>query len=75
LKADHKALAFAAYNQANVEQDIAKGRGEYLDALSVLIGVSEGRKSGFALGAQTQFRSLIAADDAARLQLLRTLLE
>ena len=75
LKSEHKALAFAAYNQANVEQDIAKGRGEYLDALSALIGVSESRKSGFAVGAQAQFRSLIAADDATRLQLLRALLK
>lgn len=75
LKSEHKALAFAAYTQANLEQDIAKGRGEYLDAFSVLMGVSESRKSDFALGAQTQFRSLIVADDAARLQLLRALLD
>ena len=75
LKPDHKALAFVAYNQANVEQDLAKGRGEYLDALSTLMGVSEPKKSEFALGAQTQFRSLIAADDATRLQLLRALVE
>jgi hypothetical protein len=75
LESEHKALAFAAYNQSNVEQDIAKGRGEYLDALSALLGVSESGKSHFAAGAQTRFQSLILADDATRVRVLRGLVE
>ena len=75
LKTEHKALAFAAYNQSNVEQDIAKGRGEYLDSLSALLGVSENSKSAFTFGAQRQFQSLVLADDVTRLQYFRALAE
>src|SRR5689334_16351793 len=73
LKSEHKALAFAAYNQANLEQDMAKGSGEYLASLGSLLGVSEGGRSEFARGAQTQFQSLILVDDTARVQNLRVL--
>ena len=75
LKSEHKALAFAAYNQSNLEQDIANGRGEYLDAMSALLGVSESGKSSFMFGAQRQFQSLIVADDVTRIQVLRSLVQ
>ena len=75
LKSEHKAIAFAAYNQSNLEQDIAKGRGEYLASVSSLLGVSEGERPAFALGAQSQFQSLVLVDDVARLQSLRALVK
>ena len=59
LKSEHKAIAFATYNQSNLEQDTAKGRGEYLASMSSLLGVSEGERPAFALGAQSQFQSLV----------------
>ena len=74
LKSEHKAIAFAAYNQSNLEQDIAKGRGEYLASVSSLLGVSEGERPAFALKAQSQFQSLVRADDVAHLQSLRALM-
>jgi hypothetical protein len=75
LKSEHKAIAFAAYNQSNLEQDIAKGGGEYLASMSSLLGVSEGERPAFALGAQSQFQSLVRGDDVARLQSLRALVK
>ena len=75
LKSEHKAIAFAAYNQSNLEQDIAKGRGEYLASMSSLLGVSEDERPAFALGAQSQFQSLVRGDDVARLQSLRALVK
>ena len=75
LKSEHKAIAFAAYNQSNLEQDIAAGRGEYLASLSSLLGVSESGRSAFAFGAQNQFQSLMLADDVTRVQSLRALVE
>ena len=75
LKSEHKAVAFAAYNQSNLEQDIANGRGEYLASLSSLLGVSESGRSAFALGAQDQFQSLMPDNDVARIQSLRALVE
>lgn len=75
LKSEHKAIAFATYNQSNLEQDIAKGRGEYLASMSSLLGVSEGEGPAFALGAQSQFQSLVHGDDVARLHSLRALVK
>jgi hypothetical protein len=73
LKSEHKAIAFAAYNQSNLEQDLANGRGEYLASVSALLGVSESRQPAFAAGAQREFSSLMQADDVTRLQSLRAL--
>ena len=74
LKSEHKAIAFAAYNQSNLEQDIAKGRGEYLISLSSLLGVDEKARPAFEVAAQSQFQSLLPADDPTRLQYLRALI-
>ena len=75
LKSEYKAIAFAAYNQSNLEQDIANGRGEYLASLSSLLGVNERGRSAFAFGAQSQFQALLPVDDVARVQFLRALVE
>ena len=75
VKSEYKAIAFAAYNQSNIEQDIARGRGEYVASLSSLLGVSENERPAFAAGAQSRFQSLVAVDDVTRLRYLRTLVE
>ena len=75
VKSEYKAVAFAAYNQANLDQDIANGRGEYLVSLGSLLGVSETERPAFAAGAQSRFQSLIAVDDVSRVQHLRRLVE
>jgi DUF3015 family protein len=75
LKSEHKVIAFAAYNQSNLEQDIATGRGEYLASMSSLLGVSESGRPAFASGAQDQFQSLVRVDDVTRVQSLRAMLE
>ena len=75
VKSEHKAIAFAAFNQSNLEQDMAKGRGEYLASLSSLLGVTESAQSTFATGAQSQLQSLMLVDDVTRLQSLRKLVE
>jgi hypothetical protein len=73
LKSEHKVIAFAAYNQSNLEQDIAKGQGEYLVSLSSLLGVTEKARPAFEVAAQSQFQSLLPVDDVTRLQYLRVL--
>lgn len=75
LKSEHKAIAFAAYNQGNLEQDLARGGGEYVASLSALLGVKESGRSAFAAGAQGQFESLMRVDDVTRLQYLRAIAE
>jgi hypothetical protein len=75
LKSEHKVIAFAAYNQSNLEQDIATGRGEYLASMSSLLGVSENGRPAFASGAQDQFQSFVRVDDVTRVQSLRAMRE
>jgi len=75
LKSEHKAIAFAAYNQSSLEQDIAKGGGEYVASLGSLLGVSESGRPAFVSGAQSEFQSLMRVDDVTRLQYLRALVE
>lgn len=38
LKPEHKLAAFAAYNARNLEEDLARGQGEYLASLDLLMG-------------------------------------
>jgi len=75
LNPEHKAIAFATYNDANLEQDIARGHGEYLTSLATLLGVNESASPSFRAGAQSQFQSLMTADHPARVQQLRALAE
>jgi hypothetical protein len=41
LKPEHKVAAFTAYNAHNLETDLARGQGEYLASLDVLMEKSE----------------------------------
>jgi hypothetical protein len=40
LKQDHRVAAFTAYNAPNLEEDLARGQGEYLSSLGTLIGTA-----------------------------------
>jgi hypothetical protein len=73
LSPEHKALAFATYNEANLEQDIAKGHGEYLTSLGSLLGMTADSQPFFQEEAQKGFGTLLASDHAARLEQLRAL--
>ena len=55
LKADHKVIAFVAINFDNLKQDMAQGRGEYLNSLSELFGIREERREAFFAYAQSRY--------------------
>lgn len=73
LNPEHKAIAFASYNEANLEQDLARGQGEYLASLGDLLGVAPEAQPAFQAAAQDRFIQLETADQAARLAQLRAL--
>lgn len=73
LRAEHKVSAFTAYNQTNLEQDLARGQGEYLTSLGTLLGVADDRQAAFRSNAQDAFGRLLSADQATRVAHLRTL--
>lgn len=53
LKPEHKVAAFTAYNAQNLEEDLARGQGEYLASLDTLMGAPE--PSTFRLFAQDAY--------------------
>ena len=73
LHPEHKLTAFTAFNQTNVEQDLARGQGEYVASLSTLLGLPNDQQAAFHAKAQRAFETLITSDHEARLQQLRTL--
>ncbi|MDT3779648.1 DUF3015 family protein [Nitrospira sp. MA-1] len=54
LNADHKKIAFVVVNFDNLEEDIARGSGEYLVSLSMLMGVPPDSRYRFLQSAQRQ---------------------
>ncbi len=73
FKAEHKLTAFTALNQSNIEQDIARGQGEYLASLTSLMGVAEARQDSFQAKAQREFSALSSSDRPLSVQRLRIL--
>jgi hypothetical protein len=73
LHPEHKLTAFMALNQTNVEQDLARGEGEYVTSLSTLLGLSDDQQAAFHAKAQGAFETLMTSDHEARLQQLRVL--
>jgi class 3 adenylate cyclase len=70
LNPEHKAIAFATYNEANLEQDLARGQGEYLASLGSLLGVDQEAQPAFQAAAQDRFTRLRTADQQTRLEQL-----
>lgn len=58
LTPEHKAIAFVTLNYDNVQQDVARGQGEYLASLGTLLGVSEHEQAIFQAKAQQRFAVL-----------------
>ncbi len=61
-KAEHKMDVFLASNMENLKDDLAKGRGEYLEAASELLAVAPERRPEFSLLAQERYELLAAQD-------------
>jgi hypothetical protein len=73
LLPEHKTIAFAKYNEANLEQDLARGQGEYVTSLAALLGVPSDQQSAFQAKAQGAFDTLTTPDHEAQIHRLRTL--
>jgi len=73
LRPDHKLTAFLAVNQMNVEQDLARGHGEYATSLGTLLGLPNNQQSIFHAKAQGAFETLLTSDPEAWREQLRML--
>ena len=54
LNPDHKKIAFVVVNFDNLQEDIARGSGEYLVSLSKLMGIPPDSRESFLQSAQQQ---------------------
>lgn len=69
----HKARLFAAVAFENLEQDIARGQGEYVTSLAVLLHIPTGEREEFLAQAQRTYPLLVGADQQTAEHLLATL--
>jgi len=68
-----KAQLFAAVAFENLEQNIARGDGEYLTSLAALLKIPAGEQAEFRTRAQSQYSLLFASDRRTAESLLSTL--
>ena len=71
IKPDFKATAFVTFNQANLNQDLAAGNGEYLGSVSRLLGIPTDRQPAFFSAAQTNYAQMADRNSETLLLLLR----
>ena len=71
IKPDFKATAFVTFNQANLIQDLAAGRGEYLGSLSRLLGIPSEHQTAFFSAAQANYSQIVGQEPAGLLSFLR----
>lgn len=62
IQESQKARLFAAVAFENLEQDIARGNGEYLTSLGVLLNIPAGEQNEFKARAQSHYPLLFAPD-------------
>lgn len=58
LRAEHRPIAFTTFNYESVKRDIAQGRGEHLESLATLLGVSPARFDEFGLLVQARYATV-----------------
>jgi hypothetical protein len=58
LRAEHRPIAFTTFNYESVKRDIARGRGEHLESLAMLLGVSPARFDEFGLLVQSRYAAV-----------------
>ena len=59
---NEKVDTFVAENMGNLASDIARGQGEYLNTLAVLMDVPEAQKGAFRSHLQTHFSDIYTSD-------------
>ena len=74
IRESQKARLFTAVAFENLEQDIARGNGEYLTSLAVLLKIPSGKQDEFRMHSQRTYSLLFAHDLQTAEKLLATLI-
>ncbi|OPY84709.1 MAG: hypothetical protein A4E72_02097 [Syntrophus sp. PtaU1.Bin208] len=70
---NQKLQEFVAGNMGNLAQDMARGNGEYLNTLAVLIGVPEGQRADFYSYLQSNFSRIYTSEKVTSTDVLNNL--
>lgn len=62
VRPEHKVTAFVSYNFDNLQEDMARGGGEYVASLAHLLDLPEQEQAAFLTRSQQQFRQLSTTD-------------
>ena len=73
IQESQKARMFASVAFENLEQDVARGNGEYLRSLAVLMKIPAGEQDEFRSLSQRQYSRLFASDQRTAESMLATL--
>ena len=73
VQESQKARLFTAVVFENLEQDIARGNGEYLTSLGVLLKIPEREQDEFRAGSQSKYPLLFSSDRRTAESMLATL--
>ena len=71
--ANDKLDKFVSDNMDNLAVDIARGQGEYLNTLAVLLEVPEGERAGFYTKLQTHFSDIYTADTVTYVDVIKNI--
>ena len=74
IQESQKTRLFTAVAFENLEQDIARGNGEYLTSLVILLKVPAGKQDEFKMLSQSNYSLLFASDMRTAEKLLATLI-
>lgn len=74
IQESQKARLFTAVAFENLEQDIARGNGEYLTSLAVLLKIPSGKQDEFMTRSQRNYSLLFAPDIHTAENMLATLI-
>ncbi len=61
LREDHRVTVFVRDNYENLADELAKGRGEYVASLGILLGVTKDREAAFYSFTQAKYPVLVPA--------------
>jgi hypothetical protein len=71
--ANEKLNKFASDNMDNLAMDIARGQGEYLNTLAVLLEVPENERASFYTKLQTHFSDIYTSETVTHVDVLRNI--
>lgn len=73
VKDQYKVTAFTTLNFQNLKEDMARGQGEYLTSLGILIGVPADYQAEFFALAQAKYPFLVSSDRTTPSEMLAAL--